>query len=1640
ERDRSTGSGSDLARGLEAGLPRLDSARAEAVSFDEETRSDVGGERLGYRLSDESLDVTTRLMLAYRELDPPEEEWPSFLKALMAGLLGDLLPEAVNPARLSMFEVLWAAHVAGLGGDRLAAAFHHGASGMYAWADEELAPTAAHDDPESAHALDLENLRALYAAPDPRFQPYGEDAALTTASALEDRLDGVLPPYDGTAVDCVLRLEAVRRELYGGTAVSRDDGTLGAGRPEDELAAATGGNWRPLDGPLEDLLPLLDELGPGATAFVLSSTQDGPGHAFALRNEDGHLFWLETQAGLGSRVYSAEEEDPPVPAGDVRVIVVDASGRAQPLNSLPESGNLVDALRLARRDRGYAGQGREHEFRHVVHAHSREAFSDGEEMLVFNRATGVVVETDTSGLYLAGGRYFATEQAARASRRGRVREVSVKIVEVVSRPERVLLAGEQNRYDPEVIRAGIRDARRRLNNAVRLRNGAAGPGFRGTSLRDLFGDDPTYEYGPRADDLSVLLPPGFTGSAYTHITEGVPLTFALHFLRVTQRFAIERDLKRYLRGGSRFGEDMTLTYLDERIGLRVGRFAAPAMEHLPSVAETRAAMTFLNTHAFATAHVFVRDDESLAKNLVYGALRTAFAGIRESLPEEVQDFLESHRDRIRATLGQDIRERLAPAIRAYERRRNARRLFDYPLNDESMTIGDYVDNMLLPEEDLDVYVNEYDAISVRTNFRALDTNQQRLAIPLILLEMRDVGPPTQSLEAAERTSDAFAVLARQTYALAERVARNNATPEGRQHNRTVATSVRTVSAYHPPGTDLATDVRGFLDSVARNAPDAVRDPIFRENVTSNLQADAVIALSEFIESPDRDTARELRHAVQAIRGAFATQRDAMRTRRGELADLRRRADRVIRELRRHSDRRYPDPEYVNDAGPVTPEPRTGPPRWHDIRSADGRTVGRAYFDDKDWKARSSFYGALRGAEFQSWSGPPGDRVATPVEVPVGDRSKVYILAGHGSQLTDPVGLARTTAREIVAQGFTTLLLLRCAPEAGTETGGLRQVAQDLGLTIIEETGAVAPTHGVINLLPDAEGRPTGVRVYHPDGNVGHHGAFDDAGPPSPEAVRLVGMSAADREAHLASMAPEERARLAADASTVSALRAGLTAREFASAAAHLMIEVPPEARQPDVARTRLHALYARMLHDPDVAERMLTSGARVFVVPRNRPVTSLAPWRHLDGVLTAPGDPKLWADVHAHNQAVAGMTAVAEEHLLDADPASRPGIVRELARALHAHGLTFEDRMLIYRRINERGDALDAGYRPPDQDDLFARLSDVHLGVDAPRANADRLRTREPRLADLLERIYGPSDSAARTRASDEIFDREVRAEEPDGTLPPEDGLAVGHRPAGVPEQSSPVRLGRRGGEVWGAGAVLHEVRDDDGRFHGLASYAPEDLAVRPPAPASSVAWHAGSDGEPVPAGHSLPAGPDTFRWFSPGATRSSGGLVDLIEDWVGEFADIVVWSRQMAPALDRGATLAPATLIGERTGRRTHAPDREVALGRAPRTGSAAARTSPDPLGGETGPPRPATSSEPGVVLADLPVLLEEGETFGRALARALDGDTSLLPERDGSGTETAPAGGAYERLLASLTEEDPPGSAPLVEETAQVHVDDLG
>jgi hypothetical protein len=77
---------------------------------------------------------------------------------------------------------------------------------------------------------------------------------------------------------------------------------------------------------------------------------------------------------------------------------------------------------------------------------------------------------------------------------------------------------------------------------------------------------------------------------------------------------------------------------------------------------------------------------------------------------------------------------------------------------------------------------------------------------------------------------------------------------------------------------LVTEVRDLLDAVAREAPEAVSAPVHRGDVTTNVQADAIIMLDQFLRRPGSMTAGYVRAAIGALERAITGYHACVRAR------------------------------------------------------------------------------------------------------------------------------------------------------------------------------------------------------------------------------------------------------------------------------------------------------------------------------------------------------------------------------------------------------------------------------------------------------------------------------------------------------------------------------------------------------------------------------------------------------------------------------------------------------------------------------------------------------------------------------------------------------------------------------------------
>ncbi|RRR84240.1 hypothetical protein [Streptomyces sp. RP5T] len=179
------------------------------------------------------------------------------------------------------------------------------------------------------------------------------------------------------------------------------------------------------------------------------------------------------------------------------------------------------------------------------------------------------------------------------------------------------------------------------------------------------------------------------------------------------------------------------------------------------------------------------------------------------------------------------------------------------------------------------------------------------------------------------------------------------------------------------------------------------------------------------------------------------------------------------------------------------------------------------------------------------------------------------------------------------------------------------------------------------------------------------------------------------------------------------------------------------------------------------------------------------------------------------------------------------------------------------------------------------------------------------------------------------------------------------------------------GATDWQANAVLHEIVDEDGVFHGLASYPPAELTSRAsaltglPRMTSYDAWHTDREGKRVTTRRSLPLdrGGRTFFWASP----STAGLLDvalddgrsrpmrdtefvrLVHSRLPGFTQIMLLPSEPGAAFDRAAALDAAGRIAGLTKLPTYVPEVGAEFFRGS-DGTTVLRTHPGTDGRETG------------------------------------------------------------------------------------------
>ncbi|MFE3937781.1 hypothetical protein ACFXPJ_29485 [Streptomyces goshikiensis] len=227
---------------------------------------------------------------------------------------------------------------------------------------------------------------------------------------------------------------------------------------------------------------------------------------------------------------------------------------------------------------------------------------------------------------------------------------------------------------------------------------------------------------------------------------------------------------------------------------------------------------------------------------------------------------------------------------------------------------------------------------------------------------------------------------------------------------------------------------------------------------------------------------------------------------------------------------------------------------------------------------------------------------------------------------------------------------------------------------------------------------------------------------------------------LAGLRVEHRRWIASHGPLLDELRRQLSDDEFTAAVVELILELDPQVESPVSARQEARRLLSLMLANSEVAIRLLSSGARVIVIPRHVRMTDIPPFERLRGRLlegeSAGG--RCWDAVRGSGGL---QSAVTEENLLG-EISSVAGEIsvyahgystttHEIAHTIHQYGLTDADRVAIheaylekrstseewpdgsrpYRKLDGKWVQME-NYSSSNELEYFAQLTNAYLGTN----------------------------------------------------------------------------------------------------------------------------------------------------------------------------------------------------------------------------------------------------------------------------------------------------------------------------------------
>ncbi|WP_329295924.1 toxin glutamine deamidase domain-containing protein [Streptomyces sp. NBC_01455] len=386
---------------------------------------------------------------------------------------------------------------------------------------------------------------------------------------------------------------------------------------------------------LQMIARALRAAGNGSTAMVFTRKSSGEGHAFAATITRQGVFWIDLQA---REPISANA--PLLLATQTHAVIVDPQGQIaeDALHSWPPHPHttieaLLDPSQIPNE---YGAIGIEVEDLHPLGGKESTDLEYG-MILARNDRTGFQLVVDHAQFYgLRDNRIFGSrEEAVRAAAGREVpKELKLPIPEVVSSPLKVLKK-ESSRLPS---REGLQEFLR-IRESLRRTDREGHP----IPLRDLFLEREGWTVFTFENLLVYPSPEGPHHAAYTQFTVGVPIGGASHLLALIQAQIGIPLLEKAVAGARHFAGDLTARYASQYLKSPVRPMQLPYLSGVAGIDELYGYAWLMFSHVSATPfqsrlHLW----GMLKKNLLPAALRNPFHVVRNSLSQDIRNFLDNH--------------------------------------------------------------------------------------------------------------------------------------------------------------------------------------------------------------------------------------------------------------------------------------------------------------------------------------------------------------------------------------------------------------------------------------------------------------------------------------------------------------------------------------------------------------------------------------------------------------------------------------------------------------------------------------------------------------------------------------------------------------------------------------------------------------------------------------------------------------------------------------------------------------------------------------------------------------------------------------------------------------------------------------